>query len=414
MDNLTHTLAGVLIGEGLSRWAPADRSGLAPPQRRNLLLVLSVIGSNLPDADLLYTMASGQKLDYLSQHRGYTHTVAGVLLAAAIVVLAVELWLRWRRLEPTRSDRKAVLGAVALALVLHLALDYTNSYGVHPFWPVRNHWIYGDAVFIIEPLLWTCAAPLFFVLRTAVARALIAVVLAAALALSFATKWILPESGVVLGVLMILLLYAGWRASARLAVLCAMGAWLAVTATFFAGSEAAARRVTLEFAARFPDATLLDHVLTPMPANPLCWNVIAVSAEADQYAMRRGVFATAPGLVAAQRCPDVTLEAQATAPMRGFQGERTAALQWLDEYTVSRAEFDRVLRAYCEAAIFMRFARAPWIARRGGIWTIGDLRYDREPELGFAEMELTEQSRACTHATPPWVAPRSELATPAH
>lgn len=413
MDNLTHTLAGVLIGEGIARWAPADRSALAPPQRRNLLVVLSVIGSNLPDSDLLYTMATGHKLDYLSQHRGYTHTVVGVLIAAALVVLAVELWMRWRRLEPTRSDRKAVLGVVALALVLHLALDATNSYGVHPFWPFHNHWWYGDAVFIIEPLLWTCAAPLFFVLRSAVARVLIAVVLVAALALSFGTKWILPASGVVLGVLMLLLLFAGWKARPRLALLCAVGAWLAVTATFFAASEAAARRVTLEFAGRFPNATLIDHVLTPMPANPLCWNVIAVSMEQDQYALRRGVLATSPGLITAQRCPDATLDSDATAPMRRFAGERSAAVQWIDEYRFGTAEFQRVVRAYCEAAIFMRFARAPWIAPRAGTWIIGDLRYDREPELGFAEVELTDHSSACTHSMPPWLAPRRELAIPA-
>jgi hypothetical protein len=40
---------------------------------------------------------------------------------------------------------------------------------------------------------------------------------------------------------------------------------------------------------------------------------------------------------------------------------------------------------------------------------MGDLRYDREPELGFAEVELTEASRACRTAVPPWDAPRADL-----
>lgn len=413
MDNLTHTLAGIVIGETVSRLAPAAPSGLPPRQRRGLLVVLSVACSNLPDADIAYTLAAGTRLAYLSQHRGYTHTIVGVLLTAGLVMLAVELFLRWRRMQPTRADRRALLAAVVISLLLHLALDFTNSYGVHPFWPVRNHWIYGDAVFIIEPLLWTCAAPLLFLLRTLRARLLLALVLAAALALSFGTQWILPASGVALAALMAILLLAGWKAPPRVALASAIGAWLAVTAAFFVASDRAAGRVAQEVAQRHPDARLLDHVLTPMPSNPLCWNVIAITLEADRYVMRRAALATAPGLLAVQDCPDRTLDAPTSAPMRRLPGPGSAAVRWIDEYQVSRAEFPRVLRAYCEAAILMRFARAPWIANNDGRWAMGDLRYDREPELGFAELELTQGSGACKDATPPWIEPRRELVLPA-
>ena len=67
------------------------------------------------------------------------------------------------------------------------ALDFTNSYGVHPFWPVDNRWYYGDAVFIVEPLLWACSAPLLFTLRSKVTRALVAVVLVVGIGLSWAS-----------------------------------------------------------------------------------------------------------------------------------------------------------------------------------------------------------------------------------
>lgn len=413
MDNLTHTLAGVLIGETVSRFAPAAPSGLAPRQRHGLLVVLSAVCSNLPDADVAYTMAAGTKLAYLSQHRGYTHTIVGVAVAAALAILAVELFMRWRGLQPTRGDRQAILAAVVVSLLLHLGLDFTNSYGVHPFWPVRNHWIYGDALFIIEPLLWTCAAPLLFLLRTLLARLLLAVVLVAAPGLSFGTQWIIPASGVALAVLMAALLYAGWKAPPRVALACAIGAWLAVTAAFFFGSDVAARRVAHEVAQRYPGARLLDHVLTPMPSNPLCWNVIAITLEADRYVMRRAALATAPRLLAVQDCPDRTLDAPTSAPMRRLAGPDSVAVRWIDEYQVSRAEFARALQAYCEAAILMRFARAPWIASSNGRWAMGDLRYDREPELGFAEMELTQQAGACTNAKPPWIEPRREVMAPA-
>ena len=412
MDNLTHTIAGVLIGEGIARFVPAGRSGLALPQRRTVLVVLAAVCSNLPDADLLYTLASGHKLDYLSQHRGYTHTLVGALLTAALVVLATELWLRWRRLQPTRDDRQAILAAVGVALLLHLALDFTNSYGLHPFWPVNNQWLYGDAVFIIEPLLWTCGAPLLFLLRSAVARALMAAVLVAALALSFGTAWILPASGVALAALMAGLLVTAWKASARAALLAAVGAWLAVTAVFFVAGDRAARRVAGEFDGPASAGTLLDHVLTPMPANPLCWNVIAVLSQGERYALRRGVVSAAPRLISAASCPDRSLDAPTTAPLRALPGPPSVAVRWLDEYSVEQAGFARVVQAYCDAAILMRFARAPWIAEHGGAWAIGDLRYDREPELGFAEIALGPQSRACTTATPPWRPPRRELVEP--
>ena len=35
---------------------------------------------------------------------------------------------------------------------LHLAMDFANNYGVHPFWPLSGRWFYGDTIFIIEPL----------------------------------------------------------------------------------------------------------------------------------------------------------------------------------------------------------------------------------------------------------------------
>lgn len=408
MDNLTHTLAGLLIGEGISRLAARHRASRPPREQRGLLLALSVVASNLPDADLAYTLAEGSKLAYLSQHRGYTHTLLGLLAAAAIMLAAAELWLRRRGPPPAPPERTAIAAAVGVSLLAHVALDATNNYGVHPFWPLHNRWLYGDAVFIVEPLLWTCAAPLLFLLRSRPARALIALVLLAALALSFGTRWILPASGLGLAALMLLLLYAGWKMRAAAALACALAAWMAVTGTFFAAGAAAGRRLAAELPRQVPGAALLDHVLTPMPANPACWNAIAVLLDGEHYVLRRAVLSAAPGLIAATACPDRTLDQAATAPLRRLSAPPSAAVQWLDEYRAPRADLARVLRSYCEAAAFMRFARAPWLAERAGVWTAGDLRYDREPGLGFAELDLGGPSSGCP-AAPPWNPPRPEL-----
>jgi len=43
-----------------------------------LFVVLAAVGGNLPDLDLLYSyVSSDRKLDYLLEHRGYTHSIVG-------------------------------------------------------------------------------------------------------------------------------------------------------------------------------------------------------------------------------------------------------------------------------------------------------------------------------------------------
>ncbi len=40
-----------------------------------------------------------------------------------------------------------------LPALTHILLDFTNNYGVRPFWPFWEKWYSWDIVFIIEPLL---------------------------------------------------------------------------------------------------------------------------------------------------------------------------------------------------------------------------------------------------------------------
>ena len=77
MDNLTHTLIGLVAGEGVARGARSPPGGLPDPTRRNALLAMGMIGGNLPDADLLWSMPAltGDPLGYLIHHRGHTHTL---------------------------------------------------------------------------------------------------------------------------------------------------------------------------------------------------------------------------------------------------------------------------------------------------------------------------------------------------
>src|SRR4030095_2589138 len=153
MDNITHTLIGALLGETIARTTRGDSSGLSSEVRRNLLVATSAIGSNLPDVDVLYSFIGG-KVNYLLQHRGYSHTIVGALLLA-VATFAIARWILGQRGQAPSSKDLAWLAAVlAITPLLHIGMDFTNNYGVHPFWPLFDRWFYGDAVFIAEPLLW--------------------------------------------------------------------------------------------------------------------------------------------------------------------------------------------------------------------------------------------------------------------
>ena len=96
----------------------------------------------------------------------------------------------------------------------------------------------------------------------------------------------------VLAVLMVLMLIVGRRAAPRMALASGIGVWLAVTALFLATSRLADARAAAH-AARFSVATL-DRVLTPLPVNPLCWELMLVQTAGDRYFLRRAMLSLAP------------------------------------------------------------------------------------------------------------------------
>ena len=75
MDNLTHTLTGLMLSRaGLNRLSPHAS-------------VIAMVAANFPDADGVVRLG-GTSLDYLDVHRGWTHTfVASPVVAACVVGL---------------------------------------------------------------------------------------------------------------------------------------------------------------------------------------------------------------------------------------------------------------------------------------------------------------------------------------
>lgn len=141
MDNLTHTLTGVLLGRaGLKRLTGRATAAL-------------VISSNLPDIDGWIAPLFG--LQPIAVHRGFTHGIGGML---TLPFLTVAMIMMWERLSPRNHAvpvRFWPLLLVAFVGVLgHDVLDWLTTYGTRLLDPLSQRWFYGDAWFIVDPWIW--------------------------------------------------------------------------------------------------------------------------------------------------------------------------------------------------------------------------------------------------------------------
>jgi inner membrane protein len=411
MDNLTHTLIGVVAGDAIARSTADVPGGLSAATRRSYIVTVAAIASNIPDLDLVITyggLAPG-KLGYLLHHRGHTHTIIGCIVLALLLYGCAERWARLRGHRFLRPDRLGIAAATALGALLHLLMDGLNSYGVHPYWPLDNRWVYGDAVFIIEPLYWLAAIGLIFTVRTWAARIVLALAGVAALGIAAVLNrehplWVAGIVFIAVGLLMM-----GRRASPRAVALASLAAMLGVTTTFVASGRTTAGSAADFASTTFPGYRTLDLVLTPVATNPLCWDMLLIQRGGERYIVRHGLVATAPSVLAAEDCPRIDFGAANTAPMGPVPASSTSTVQWFGEFVMEEATLADLIGRSCEAREFMQFARAPFVVPKEEAQVLGDLRFDRQPELGFAEIELPNPpSRQCRFHVP-WIPPRLSL-----
>ena len=408
MDNVTHTLLGVMAGEAVHRTLPPS-TVLSDRARRGIAIGVMVVGGNLPDIDVLYTALAGTTTDYLLHHRGHTHTFVGALVASALLFLGVRLWWRHRGIKPARADTWLLAGLSLAAPLLHLGLDFTNNYGIHPFWPIDNTWYYGDAVFIVEPLLWACATVLLFTLRSRTVRVLIGLLLVAGVGLSWFSGLVPASLAAILTVLTLGLAAIGRFASARAALVSGLVAWLAVTTTFMTASHSASTRVAALLADAFPSARTLDIVLTPLPANPVCREVLAVQTSGDMYVVRRGFHSLVPGWMPADQCAGISRLRGGTAEFDPISQPATDEVVWTGELTMPADLLANLANEYCAVDALLQFARAPYATRTDDGWIVGDLRYDNGSGRDFTEVRVGPDPDECPRLPAPWMPPRQDL-----
>ncbi len=380
------------------------RTALPDGTFRRLLVLCLVVGSNLPDADLLYTSFGGGPLSYVLQHRGYTHTLVGALTGAALLWGACALWLRHRHLRVTALEQAWIAAAGVTGVLLHLGMDYTNNYGVHPFWPFYNGWVYGDSVYILEPLLWLAAAPLVFLLESVLARVLVALLLGVMTLAVLVSGVVATPAVVFFMVLGAAMLAAGRWLRPGLALNCGIACWLGVTVLFGVTSHVAAGRLAALAHEQFPDNRTLDHVLTPTPGDPVCWTGWLVQTRNGQEIMRQARISLLPGLIDERDCRGVELLATVG---ESVPAPRSAGLAWVQQFTMPVDRIAVLARTQCRVRAFMQFARVPMAGGEAPGGWLADLRFG--VRRGFASLQLTQPPQPCDFPAVPWLPPRPEL-----
>jgi len=144
LEPITHFLTGACLG----------RAGL---NRKTALATATLtLAAEAPDLDVLGEI-KGPVFGF-AHHRGFTHSFLGIaLVSAAVVGFIYGIWrLRGRKIkDPNLPPRWGLLfGFAYLAGLSHILLDFTNNYGVRPFWPFSERWYSWDIVFIAEPVMW--------------------------------------------------------------------------------------------------------------------------------------------------------------------------------------------------------------------------------------------------------------------
>lgn len=150
MDPVTHTLSGVLL----------SRTGFYQKWGRPATIAL-VAGAVMPDIDHITLRLLGP-VAYLKYHRGFTHSLIGIIPLAALIAFLIPIFFKQiKRI----IDYLNLAGLGILGIIAHIFLDLITSYGTQIFFPFDNYRYSLDLVFIIDPyfslifilppILWT-------------------------------------------------------------------------------------------------------------------------------------------------------------------------------------------------------------------------------------------------------------------
>lgn len=429
MDNMTHSLVGLALGELVERALPPASDPARGRTRRRALLLTGLLASNFPDLDLVLTPLLPAPLGYLIHHRGHTHTLLYAL--PQVLLLLALTWLLWpaarRLLQEDRRTRRAVVGTALLGMVLHLSFDGLNVYGVHPFHPFDSRWLYGDLVFIVEPVFWTALGFALALLSRRTGLRWLGLGFFAGMPVLFTWMGFLQWGSLAaLGLVALLVAGARLKLGARAGLVAASLACVGFVGIQAVGAQLARGEIRSALDTVAPGSRVLDIALSSFPANPLCWSFATVSDKpaAGSYGVRVGVLSLAPGLSPVWACPerfggvpDSASEAAGRPVLRDAGGRgaeaaaravpaATAALAWKFSETGSLQDFRALQRTNCHFDTWLRFARVPSLA--GGNAT--DIRFGAPDQSNFSTLPYAARAaEPCPSPLAAWGYPRGDL-----
>ncbi len=425
MDNLTHSLVGGLVGT-IAAKAALHRKTHRPPRSDEPLFFLAVIltsvfGNNLPDIDVvLAPLAAAFKQDpkliNLLHHRGWTHTLGAVLPLGALSAVLGMLSASFLSKSSFQSLKKFWWFLFPLGMgsvVLHILADSTNTYGVHPLAPVISNWMYGDFIFIIEPLFilaampWAFCAWRFSIVPVKYER--VNGFFAGIFGLVFFLFWALliwaattRQFGVSLSSLLFFILWFGiqcilfWRiwhgTPATRRLLRSSGVLLLILGIILFTFGIAGYEVRNFFKVRYVEKgfQVLDVSSAPSPGHPLKWSVLLGGVSgAKHYEIWRAA--------ASWNVTDLNWQLQDEALV----------------YQERESEFRR-LSENCSIRAFHHFGRFTMLKPAQNL--VADARYSLRAHASFAEIEIASGPNHCPNEkwveAAPWLSPIGRFFSP--
>lgn len=153
------------------------KAGLAT--RTPLGMTTLIVANNLPDVDVAVFATDTLAMSF---RRGWTHGVlAQALLPIALTAIVVACDRLFRTSAAERVKPREILLLSYIGVLCHVFLDFLNSYGVRLLMPFSERWFYGDALYIVDPIMYVAlGAGWLLSARRGVAPARIGLAVAAA------------------------------------------------------------------------------------------------------------------------------------------------------------------------------------------------------------------------------------------
>ena len=125
MDNITHSLVGILTAESALEVLRIRQPNTVLTRKTRIAFWLSaLLANNFCDLDFIPTLfLEPKRLQYLLHHRGHTHTLLLAPLQALIILLGFWGWGQWKKISWEKHEKVGVSFLTLLGVVLHLFLE---------------------------------------------------------------------------------------------------------------------------------------------------------------------------------------------------------------------------------------------------------------------------------------------------